>query len=55
MRRRTFGAAVIVAAPATTGLAACGTDPSITKAAGDGTLKGGIDLKPFVDASVPVR
>lgn len=38
MRRRTFGAAVIAATLATSGLTACGTDPGTTEAAGDGPL-----------------
>ena len=38
MRRRTFTAAVLAAALATTGLAACGTDPGTTEAGGDGPL-----------------
>ena len=38
MNRRTLGAAVLAAALATTGVAACGTDPNTTEASGDGPL-----------------
>lgn len=40
MKRRTFGVTALAAALATTGLAACGTDPGTTEASGDGPLSG---------------